>query len=368
MKKVVLFFAGVLALFGTQILCSCDDDPTYEKVFNKKEENSSYDFVDLGLPSGNKWADKNVGATSPTDCGMYYSYASIPDSLNLRAGESTGGTVVFTAEKAEFKVTSNVDLSKYEGLKINYSSAENVKIKVVYSIKGEEEQQPEQSEEAEQNKEPEQSGQPEAPEQSEESQESEQTGQSVVYYDIDASKGYVTIEFGNDELGRDAEVLSVTLVSTAEKAVITFDKIELKKLEGDNMTPTVIKKFEKGEGYTYTKTPTSTATWSLPTAEDLQELIDECEWTWEIANKGYRVTGKNGNSIFIPAAGFVLDNKLYGAKTNGSEQMSGYIWSSTPDSLNSERMGYLVFYSTGTVIYEGYGDKKFGLSVRFVQH
>lgn len=30
--------------------------------------------VDLGLPSGTKWADRNVGAESPSDCGDYFAW------------------------------------------------------------------------------------------------------------------------------------------------------------------------------------------------------------------------------------------------------------------------------------------------------
>jgi hypothetical protein len=32
----------------------------------------SYKMVDLGLPSGLKWADRNVGASSPEDAGLYF--------------------------------------------------------------------------------------------------------------------------------------------------------------------------------------------------------------------------------------------------------------------------------------------------------
>ena len=42
--------------------------------------------------------------------------------------------------------------------------------------------------------------------------------------------------------------------------------------------------------------------WRLPTDEELQELINNCEWAWDFENYGFVVTG-NGNSIFLPAAG-----------------------------------------------------------------
>lgn len=41
---------------------------------------------------------------------------------------------------------------------------------------------------------------------------------------------------------------------------------------------------------------------NLPTDQQLIELKDKCTWTW-IGN-GYRVTGPNGNSITLPAAGY----------------------------------------------------------------
>ena len=47
-------------------------------------------------------------------------------------------------------------------------------------------------------------------------------------------------------------------------------------------------------------------TWRLPTKAEFQELIDKCSWTWTSQNgvNGYKVTGKNGKSIFLPAAGW----------------------------------------------------------------
>ena len=33
--------------------------------------------VDLGLPSGVKWADRNVGATSPEEPGLFFSWGNV---------------------------------------------------------------------------------------------------------------------------------------------------------------------------------------------------------------------------------------------------------------------------------------------------
>lgn len=44
----------------------------------------------------------------------------------------------------------------------------------------------------------------------------------------------------------------------------------------------------------------------LPSYDDWLELKDNCKWTQESVNghDGYRVTGPNGNSIFLPYAGY----------------------------------------------------------------
>ena len=45
--------------------------------------------------------------------------------------------------------------------------------------------------------------------------------------------------------------------------------------------------------------------WRMPTIEEWKELIHNCNWEWVTQNgtSGYRVTGRNENSIFIPAQG-----------------------------------------------------------------
>ena len=47
-------------------------------------------------------------------------------------------------------------------------------------------------------------------------------------------------------------------------------------------------------------------TWSVPSTDNFNELIDNCKWEWTKLNdvKGYHITGLNGNSIFLPAAGY----------------------------------------------------------------
>ncbi len=50
--------------------------------------------------------------------------------------------------------------------------------------------------------------------------------------------------------------------------------------------------------------------WRMPTTFELAELYLYC--TWEFVGNGYKVTGPNGNSIFLPAAGYRYGDKQYG--------------------------------------------------------
>ena len=66
--------------------------------------------------------------------------------------------------------------------------------------------------------------------------------------------------------------------------------------------------------------------WYMPSYEQLQELYNTCTHEREVLNQvvGYRFTGSNGGSIFLPAAGCYLGSKCY-------EFDEGYhYWSGTP--------------------------------------
>ena len=99
--------------------------------------------------------------------------------------------------------------------------------------------------------------------------------------------------------------------------------------------------------------------WRMPTESELQELIDNCTWTWTIQNghKGHKVTSKkNGMSIFLPAAG------LRNADTLFKEGEAGYYWSSTSDEKYLDGANSLYCGKGRQSL--NWGQRFYGLSVR----
>ena len=100
--------------------------------------------------------------------------------------------------------------------------------------------------------------------------------------------------------------------------------------------------------------------WCMPTKDDIKELLDNCtsEWTTLNGVNGRKFTSNiNGNSIFLPAAGYRWLGDLGYAGENG------YYWSSTQNPDYSDGAYYLYFYS-GNARWRYYLDRFSGQSVR----
>ena len=73
--------------------------------------------------------------------------------------------------------------------------------------------------------------------------------------------------------------------------------------------------------------------WRMPTKEEWQELYQNTTHTWTTQNgvNGCLFTASNGNSLFLPAAGYRHNNSLFDAADNG------FYWSSSlnPDYPNN---------------------------------
>lgn len=66
--------------------------------------------------------------------------------------------------------------------------------------------------------------------------------------------------------------------------------------------------------------------WKIPSYDQFRELERECTWEWKSKNGilGYLVTGKNGNSIFIPAVGYKSGSWSYNYNERG-DYWSDYV-------------------------------------------
>lgn len=106
--------------------------------------------------------------------------------------------------------------------------------------------------------------------------------------------------------------------------------------------------------------------WRMPTQAELQELSDNCTWVWKSEGEyaagslaGYLVTGPNGNSIFLPAAGYQwnLRPDYLG--------LGGYYWPSELNPGTSRYVRYLGFSSASRSALVS-GSRYLGFSARAV--
>lgn len=104
--------------------------------------------------------------------------------------------------------------------------------------------------------------------------------------------------------------------------------------------------------------------WRIPTDAEWAELRKLCTWTWTSNYNGTGVTGRivtgpNGKSIFLPAAGYQTDTDLDSAGTYGE------YWSSSLDT-GSPNCAWYVNFGSGSVnrVYRYHLYRYYGLSVR----
>ena len=79
--------------------------------------------------------------------------------------------------------------------------------------------------------------------------------------------------------------------------------------------------------------------WRMPSYEQIEELFKECSWSWGTQNgvNGMLVTGPNGAAIFLPAAGYRSNVYI------GQEGEYGYYWSSSDPNYENYTLGFGFF-------------------------
>lgn len=82
--------------------------------------------------------------------------------------------------------------------------------------------------------------------------------------------------------------------------------------------------------------------WRMPTRDEIKELLNKCFWEWTSVNgiNGRRVTGPNGNSIFLPAVGECSARGL------NYRDSYGVYWFDTLCEGNSSCAYFLIFSSS----------------------
>lgn len=105
--------------------------------------------------------------------------------------------------------------------------------------------------------------------------------------------------------------------------------------------------------------------WRMPTKEEIEELCDQCVWTIIRGEyKGYKVTGPNGMSIFLPFA-----ERCRGDIPNSEiEMLFGYYLCSTPQGYSTSV--YLLHFNnvSHAAICKPNFDYFYGYSVRPVSN
>ena len=81
----------------------------------------------------------------------------------------------------------------------------------------------------------------------------------------------------------------------------------------------------------------------LPKFAEAIELVTKCKWEWQLSyynesRSGYLVTGPNGNSIFLPAAGSNTGSLIQWSNENGS-----YLLKDITPSRNNDHVDVLHF-------------------------
>jgi len=339
---------AIAMLITSSVFVACSDEITENSVdiqytANTSNIKSAGQAVDLGLPSGTKWANMNVGATSESDNGILFvwgditgtqllastptsyldvtSATSVSDLFDLYKGaEVKVGTICDTTNITKIVEPKLIDLT-FIGDTTQLDSAAKAQIDV----------------------------------------QKMETIIAFVKNKLDfvkaSTSGFLEATLTNEDFALIIDwdgsqfVERFTSQKTALDTLDYFKKFEyasVSTLVIDKMGSTDVNYYESPKANNYdeikdqlgvvmrkdykggdiARTPIysiiadanhdpATANWGnnwvMPTTAQVQELIDNCKW--EFTGNGYRVTSKkegNNNSIFLPAAGYRFGDKWYG--------------------------------------------------------
>lgn len=137
-----------------------------------------------------------------------------------------------------------------------------------------------------------------------------------------------------------------------------------------NVKTETLKKYYTDPMYGYLESPTLFmdddvanvkwgGNWRMPTQEELGELMLRCSWEWKTMNGigGHVITGVNGNSIFLPAAGYFYNKHLCDDGTDGAYWSNSIVF-------YSEDYAYGLTFNSTSMDSTTYVERFKGLPVR----
>ena len=375
MKKIMNFSKlAISTLIVSSAFVACSEEITENTVDTHYTANASNiktagTAVDLGLPSGTKWANMNVGATSEKDNGVLFLWGDItgtqitPNSLttytdivaqtslsdlfDLYKGALETGSVCDTTNVVKVAEPKLIDLTfigdtvgldsatraaidcqkvaaiySYVEAKLNdvigkgttgflEASLTNMDFEMLYNWDGSDfsVRLPDLNEALKLGKD--EKGNKIAP-----------TAQDTLNY-FQRYKYDKSTSLSIDLLGsRDVQYNKSDKANNYAEIKDQFGVTKRKDYSGGDIAGAPIYKII-GNAKLDPATANWGANWVMPTSEQLKELVEKC--TWEFTGSGYTVTGPNGNSIFLPAAGYRYGDKWYG-NGNAGYYASGEIW------------------------------------------
>lgn len=87
-----------------------DEDNSVRYLDTEESPNAKYEYIDLGLSSGLKWAKCNIGATSETDYGLYFQWSA---TEGYTAEQIEKGEKVFDWSTTPYQTNPSEDTPKF---------------------------------------------------------------------------------------------------------------------------------------------------------------------------------------------------------------------------------------------------------------
>lgn len=430
MKRNINKIVAATLIAGSFVACSDEiENSSYGTPYtaNTGSITSAGTAVDLGLPSGTKWADKNVGAANAQDMGLSFIWGDVTGTQLSATAEtySVGKSIELKPYFEQFKggkdsTISTILLAKAEGIKVqtvdsirdNYACdlviERHASIKVkdadgnfILDEKGDFERKDSIFVEVEGLILMSHTPEGYAP----------ALAEYLKPYKEDQYNKYVIAKsdsvFYTDVIQKivPAEIFDIAaFVAEAEKSAnkvnVSWSYFTDAKFNEDDMflyadfvveaSDTVY--FFKGNDAEVpalsivgnadydAATKNWGAGWAMPTTAQLEELLDEKLCTWEFVGNGYTVTGPNGSSIFLPAAGYRYEDKLIGASAAGyyaSGEVNGkYTFPGAAEqlaggygSMSNLSMANIMIFNNGQFdnskkIMNTFAEKNIGISIR----